>query len=78
MVIKAEILATLVLCRERELSVDWKVFFWLKVYFQPEVENVIFKLCSPIYLEMLLIIVGFILFQDVIMYSAKGYHVRVV
>lgn len=63
--------------RERELSVDWKVFFWLKVYFQSEVENVIFKLCSPIYLEMLLITVVFILFQDVIMYIAKGYHVRV-
>lgn len=78
MVINVEILATLVLCRDREQSVDWKVFFRFQVYFQPEVENVIFKLCSPIYLAMLLIIVVFILFQNVIMYIAKAYHVRVV
>lgn len=56
---------------------DWKVFFWLKVYFQPEVENVIFKLCSPLYLEMYLLLLFFILFQDEIRYIAKGYHVRV-
>jgi len=67
MVINIETPATLVLCRDRKQSVDWKFFLWFKVYFQPEVKNVIFKLCSPIYLEMLLIIVGFILFCDVIL-----------